>query len=340
MQTKLIDNFNRAITYLRISVTDRCNLRCVYCIPEAGQQLLPACELLTYEELIRIIRIAVELGITKFRITGGEPLVRKDILQFIEETVRVGKTIGRAIDDNVEFVITTNGVLLSEHVARSIFSSGIRRINISLDTLDREKFKKISRSDVELKQVIDGIKNVVAIGFKPVKLNVVVMKDFNTDEFDKFIEFALENKVVVRFIEQMPFANSVSEQFFSLKKIEQQAVNKYSLLPLAISGAGPGRHYRFKHQTAKDFVGCGVGFIESISRPFCEICNRLRLTPDGKIRLCLGNKYELDIKSALRNGATDNDLKLLFIEAAKNKPEKYKFNKTSYIKECMSQIGG
>ena len=332
---QLIDKFGRKITYLRISVTDRCNLRCIYCMPEKGIELLPHREILTYEEILRIIFISNKIGINKFRITGGEPLVRKGLIDFLKEATKT----------KCDFSITTNGTLLLDY-AEDIFRAGIKRINISLDTLNEKKFNEITCTRNKLERVVNGIKKCIKLGFSPIKINVVLIDGINTDELDDFVMFAHKNPVVVRFIERIPvetsklFDKSKKEFLFysetsanATGNIEETLAKKYDLEKVSVPGAGPGTHYKFKNKSGKGYIG----FILSMSKPFCSICNRLRLTADGKLKLCLGHPYEINLKKFLRNGATDEEIKNLFKKAAENKPEKHNFGS---LKECMSKIGG
>jgi cyclic pyranopterin phosphate synthase len=299
-------------------------------MPEHGIKLLPREKMLTYEELLRIIGVAAELGIYRFRITGGEPLLREGITGFIEKAIRTANERGCTEAAACEFALTTNGFLL-EKMAEDIYRAGIRRINVSLDTLCYERFMKITRRN-EFKTVVRGIKKAVAVGFSPVKINVVIVKGFNEDEIEDFIKFSKATKTIVRFIEQMPFGYFEKKQgaapgYVSLENVEKEMVKKYGLKPSEPAGGGPGRHYGF------------VGFIPARSRPFCRECNRLRLTPDGKLRLCLGYPFEIDLRAPLRTGISDNQLKEIFEQAVKNKPEKHDFEK-KMEKECMAQIGG
>ena len=351
---QLIDKFGRKITYLRISVTDRCNLRCIYCMPEKGIELLPHREILTYEEILRIIFISNKIGINKFRITGGEPLVRKGLIDFLKEATKT----------KCDFSITTNGTLLLDY-AEDIFRAGIKRINISLDTLNEKKFNEITCTRNKLERVVNGIKKCIKLGFSPIKINVVLIDGINTDELDDFVMFAYKKPVVVRFIERIPvekLSNSkidtvAESEIVTLPKIsisdnskikgflnyetsanatgniEETLAKKYDLKKVSVPGAGPGTHYKFKNKSGKGYIG----FILSMSKPFCSICNRLRLTADGKLKLCLGHPYEINLKKFLRNGATDEEIKNLFKKAAENKPGKHNFGS---LKECMSKIGG
>jgi len=315
---KLIDKYNRIIDYLRISVTDRCNLRCIYCMPEEGIHNIPHSEILRYEEIIEVIQIARGLGINRFRITGGEPLVRKGIIEFLSNLKKLG----------LIFSLTTNGILLKEY-AESLASIGLIRINISLDTLDKDKFFSITRGG-DLLKVLAGIETVREMGMSPIKINTVVMKGINEDEIEDFVTWAEENELNVRFIEFMP--TGIGEDlFYPLKETMQNLVEKNDLIPTKIPGAGPARNYRFKNSPGT------VSFILPRSEPFCWQCNRLRLTASGQLRPCLASRKEIDLKSTLRRKHSEQEIMNLFMKAVALKPKKHQFPLP--IKE-MSQIGG
>ncbi len=307
---KLIDKFGRTIDYLRISVTDRCNLRCVYCIPEKGVENIPHSEILRYEEILKIVDAASSLGIKKIRITGGEPLVRKGIVQFLSELSQ----------RKVDFSVTTNGILLGDF-ADDLKGAGVRRINVSLDTLSEKKFSEITRGGV-LQKVIGGILKAKVLGFEPLKINAVVLPDTSEEDIKTFIEFAKTNGLVVRFIEHMPFVEKVKNRFFDIEKSFRK---KYNLIPVDIEGFGPGRHYQVN--------GATIGFISALSRPFCRMCNRLRLTSCGKLLPCLSSLDAVDVKKAVRNCVSSDEIKNLFFEAVKNKPEKHTFENP---RDCMN----
>jgi len=260
------DQFNRSIEYMRISITDRCNLRCSYCMPAAGINWLPNKDILSYEEILRVVRLSVDLGITKFRVTGGEPLVRKGILPFLKEVA--------AIPGVEDLTITTNGVLLAP-LALQLKASGVRRVNISLDTLDSAKFSKITRGG-NLNDVLKGIEKSLEAWLNPVKLNMVVMRGFNDDELERVVEMARNYPLHVRFIELMPIgasANCCSEQM-PVREM-QERLGYLNLIPAAgIEGAGPARIF-----AAAGYMGT-IGFISALSQHFCADCNRSDCQPN------------------------------------------------------------
>ncbi len=297
---------------MRISVTDRCNLRCTYCMPPEGFQLLPHDDVLSYEEIIRIVRIANSLGVNKFRITGGEPLVRKGVIDFIKEINSL---------EGVETVFTTNGILLEKY-ASALKTAGVQRLNISVDTLKPERFKSITGYD-RLPSVLKGIEAAHRAGFSPIKLNVVLMKGVNDDELADFIELARERPYQVRFIEFMPMKDNSweREKFIPSKEIEERVA---ALRPLlddpASEKSAPSRTYLLDGYAGK------IGFISPVSRHFCDSCNRIRLTSDGRIRSCLLRKGEVDIRAAIRSGADDDRIKELVASAVLLKPSGHRLD--------------
>jgi len=311
----LVDKYGRRIDYLRISVTDRCNLRCFYCMPASGiQKVLPQ-EILKYEELIEIVKRGRELGVGKFRITGGEPLVRKGIVGFIEELARLG----------IDFSLTTNGILLNRY-ARDLFNAGLRRINISLDTLRGTIFNHITGGG-DIKEVFSGIDAVRRLNFSPIKINVVVMKGINEDEITDFIEWGKKELLNVRFIEFMPFFGE--DYFYPLKAIRDKFIKEKKLVSVQVVGSGPARNFM---PTGGDNI---IGFILPRSEPFCKDCNRLRLTSSGMLLPCLFSRRAVDLKKVLRNGG---DIRSSFYEAACGKPASHNLNKGYY--QYMNEIGG
>ena len=329
--SRLIDSYNRPIDYLRISVTDRCNLRCVYCMPAEGISLSESENILRYEELLRIADIAVRHGITKIRLTGGEPLVRKGIVEFIEKLAKL-----KGLED---LSLTTNGVLLKEF-AFQLKKAGLNRINVSIDSLKPDRFYKITRGDF-LNKVMEGLEESEKVGLSPVKINCVVIKGFNEDEILDFALLTKKKPYHIRFIEYMPF--EVEEGWQKEKCISTSElvgiINKFQeLIPLGNQEkrTGPARRYKFK-----DGLG-EIGFISPISDHFCGSCNRLRLTSDGKLRTCLFSDEEIDIKGALRSGCSDKELEDILFNAVRKKPEKHFIN-DNIFKKCsrtMSFIGG
>ncbi|MBI5207644.1 MAG: GTP 3',8-cyclase MoaA, partial [Candidatus Firestonebacteria bacterium] len=320
------DSFGRQINYLRISITDRCNLRCEYCMPLVGIEQIASSEILNFDEIIKIINFAVKQGINRIKITGGEPFVRKDFLRLMERIVHIPgiKDIG----------ITTNGILLEEY-AEKIYKLGIRRINISLDTLQKEKFKMITHRD-EFHRVSQGIEKALNLGFTPVKINVVIIKGINDDEIEDFVRLTNEQPLHLRFIGFMPVG--VREKWSSEKYISSQEIkNKIKeLFPSKkITGSGPATYYKINGSKGS------IGFIDCLEKDFCSHCNRLRLTSDGKLRSCLFSDSEIDLKKTLREGASDSELEKAFSQAIKNKPVSHPLYKNlGILKRTMSKIGG
>lgn len=292
----LVDNFGRAHTYLRISVTDRCNLRCRYCMPSEGVELFERREVLTFDEIERLSGIFVRLGVKKIRITGGEPLVRRDIENLCK---RLSSLPGLET-----LALTTNGVLLEEK-ALALREAGITQVNISLDTLHPERFENITLRN-QFNATIRGIETALQVGFPLVKINTVVMKGFNEDELLDFVEFAKALSLNIRFIEYMPFLGNGWSEVRLMPYVEMKTIieAKHSLVPLKQKETVPG--------PAKDFriQGCNasIGFITTMSDHFCGDCNRLRLTADGKLRNCLFSPERFDLKRLLRSGAPDEIL--------------------------------
>jgi len=324
------DSFQRSINYLRLSITDRCNLRCTYCMPEQGVQLQPHQEILRLEEILRLVRVAAGLGVSKVRLTGGEPLVRKGVVSLIARIARV-----KGIDD---VAMTTNGVLLPR-MAEQLKAAGLKRVNISLDTLNPQKFHQVTRVG-DFRSAWSGIEAALAVGFNPVKLNVVVIRHFNDDEILSFLRLTYDYPLHVRFIELMPIGASDEWAGASLvpyTEIKALIEKHVELTPSkAVSGSGPARYF-----TLPGAKGT-VGFISPISSHFCGHCNRMRLTAEGKLRPCLHNSFEVDLRAPLRQGATDSELEQVFKEAIGHKPEHHTLPETGWAnqKRAMVQIGG
>jgi cyclic pyranopterin phosphate synthase len=305
---RFIDRNHRVINYLRISLTDRCNLRCAYCMPEEGIRCLPHAEILTYEEILRLTRLAVGGGIRKVRLTGGEPLVRRGVVEFV---CRLGELKGLEV-----IGMTTNGVLLAEH-AEALRACGVSRINVSLDTLRPERYARITRRDA-FHRVWEGLEAAEHAGFRPIKINVVAMRGVNDDEILDFARLSLEKPYHVRFIEFMPVGAGsewTKDRFISTEEIRERIRTLGSLRPLG---------HRPMDGPAERFVlegGRGeIGFIGALSHHFCSSCNRLRLTSAGTLRGCLFSDEEIDVKTPLRSGATDEELAGLIQRAIETKP--------------------
>lgn len=314
------------IDYLRVSITDRCNLRCIYCMPSEGLIPSPHESILTYEEICSLVQAGVKWGIRKVRITGGEPLVRRDVIEFIT-------SLGQ-IDGLEEITLTTNGVCLSDFAA-DLKKAGVKRINISLDTLDREKFKKITRRD-NLDSVLKGIDTVLSLGFEPVKINVVAMKGLNDDEIAEFGKLTLDRPLHVRFIEFMALGGLAQEQngyFLPAEDVKKRLETVDTLHPVnPIKGNGPARYFSYPKALGT------LGLISPMSNGFCETCNRLRVTADGKLRPCLLTDVEIDAKSVLRSGTGDEAAEDLFRKAVALKT--FRHDRSCSNHRYMRSIGG
>lgn len=324
------DTFQRNINYLRISVTDRCNLRCVYCMPEDGVQLAAHEEVLSLEEIVKIVQSAVMVGIRKIRLTGGEPLVRKGIIDLIKTIDEIPE-----IDD---IALTTNGILLPD-MALSLKKAGLKRVNISLDTLSPDKFAKVTRGG-QLSKVWLGIERAREAGFDPVKINTVMIRGFNDDELWDFVELSQKLPLHIRFIELMPIGTSelwAGDSYISTNELIETISRKYELVPVKeVAGSGPARYYRVPGASGT------IGFISPISNHFCSKCNRLRLTSEGQLRPCLQSPHEIDLRTPLRNGASQLELANVIRMAVNSKPEKHDMAVTGWEgnRRVMNQIGG
>ena len=327
--TGLSDSFQRPINYLRISITDRCNLSCIYCMPLGGVRLMSHRDILTYEEIYTVVQAAAELGITKVRITGGEPLVRLGVAKLIEMLTRI-----ETIDD---ISLTTNGVLLGR-CAAELKSAGLQRVNISLDTLRPGRFEVITCGGSRLGDVLGGIEVARSVGLNPVKINMVVMSGINDDELVDFAAKTIDDDWHVRFIELMPVAgkDAAASQFISVSEMRRRLERLGKLGPCFPDvGNGPAKYFCFPNATGT------IGFITPISEHFCFHCNRLRLTADGKLRPCLLSEDEIDLKQPLRGGVSSAGLKKLIEEAIARKPIGHHLSE-GYLPEGrpFSQVGG
>lgn len=327
----LVDRFGRGITYLRVSVTDRCNLRCVYCMPVEGVSWQAHDRILRFEEIAQIVRLAAENGVREIRLTGGEPLVRRDLADLV--------AMISAIPGIEDISLTTNGLLLGDQVQR-LADAGLKRINVSLDTLQPEKFSRITRGG-RLERVWQGLEKAQAAGLSPIKLNVVAMRGINDDELPALARLSLQYPWQVRFIEIMPVKNQVSwgDEFPSPENTYLSIQEMLKILaPLGLEkvengvGFGPARDYRLPGASGR------IGFISPLGEQFCEDCNRLRLTADGNLRPCLLHDIEVPIRDALRRA---EDLLPYFAQALANKPLSHELNLDNRpTGRCMMQIGG
>ncbi len=319
---KLKDSFGRKINYLRISLTDRCNLRCKYCMPESGIDKFSHDDMLTLEEVYEITKIFVELGIDKIRFTGGEPLVRRGIVDLI---AKVSK-----LDGIKEIAMTTNGILL-KRFAKDLKEAGLNRVNVSLDTLDANKYKNITRGG-SLEEFWEGIKEAKRVGLRPIKINTVLMGGFNDSEIGDFIGMTRDEKIDVRFIELMPIGEAASwakEKFVSNSTILEKVKDLVPVLGEDISS--PATYYKLPDAKGR------VGIINPISCKFCKNCNRIRLTSQGMLKLCLHSNREIDIKAVLRSG---EDIKSLLLRSVLTKEKSHHLEDGIYIDRNMNQIGG
>ena len=326
--TPLVDGFGRVHRDLRISVTDRCNFRCTYCMPAEGLDWMAREDLLTYEELTRVARVCVErFGFDGIRLTGGEPTVRANLPVLIEQLSSLG----------VDLSLTTNGTTLT-NLAPTLVSAGLERINISLDSLQRERFEQITRRD-ELDKVLEGIDAAVSAGLAPVKINCVVMRGVNDDEIVDFARFGRERGVTVRFIEFMPLdaqGEWTNEQVVTKAEIVAAIGEVFPLEPVAERESDPAARWRYVDG------GGEFGVIPSVTEAFCESCDRVRLTADGMLRHCLFATRELDLRTLLRNGATDDDIAVAITAEVGAKWAGHQINQVHFIRpsRSMSQIGG
>lgn len=324
---QIVDHFGRKINYLRLSVTDRCNLRCDYCMPEKGVAKLQHRDVLTYEQLYTLAEQSVALGIEKIRITGGEPLVRKEIVPFLETLAKISGL--------KQLVLTTNGVLL-KHMAGDLKKAGVQRLNISLDSLKPDIFKRITRRG-DLSKVLEGISVAEAVGF-PIKLNMVVMRGINDDEIFDFAKLTLDKPLAVRFIEYMPVIKSCDWQKLVVPgdEILNQLAQRFPFAPIVKGEAcGPAREYKIKGSAGS------VGVITPLSGHFCGDCNRIRITCEGMMRTCLFSDQEVDLKPVLTTGR-DADVQELMRSVIKSKPACHGMTETtsSHSPFTMAQIGG
>lgn len=328
--TPLVDRFGRTVNYLRISITDRCDFRCVYCMAE-DMTFLPRAQILTLEEILTVAKTFSALGISKIRITGGEPLVRKGALELLG---KIGKLQG--LD---ELVMTTNGSQL-EQAAPALKDAGVKRINISLDTLDSEKFRVLTRTG-DLDQVLKGIQAAIRTGFNKVKINAVILKNRNHDEVVDLVRFAIDRGVDISFIEEMPLGmvnqHDRAEAYYSSDMIRSDLEGQFTLLPATEKTGGPSNYFHVSGTETK------VGFISPHSHNFCSTCNRVRLTAEGRLLLCLGNEHSVDLKRVIRSNPGNTEiLEKAIREAMLIKPEKHEFDikEQPVILRHMSVTGG
>ncbi|MBA4389439.1 MAG: GTP 3',8-cyclase MoaA [Syntrophus sp. (in: bacteria)] len=322
--SKLIDTFDRVINYIRVSVTDRCNLHCKYCV-DGSFGFIPHAEILSYEEILRFIRITARLGVKKVRLTGGEPLVRKGIGYLLGEI--------NSIEGIEDVSLTTNGVFLGDKI-EELKEAGLRRINISLDTMKKDRFAHITGVDA-FDDVIRGIEKAVDAGLDPIKINTVIIKGFNDDEILQFVKAAKKWNHHVRFIEFMPFGDSTlwnSKDIITSRQIEDTIRTAFDLTPTLNQERGPARMFDIAGGSGK------IGFISPVSTHICSECNRIRLTSGGMIRPCLFSDTEYNVKALLRGGQSDDEIRAFVKEVVRVKPEKK--HEMGQIRKCQRSLQG
>jgi GTP 3',8-cyclase len=334
---RMQDHHGHRISYLRVSITDRCNERCTYCMPQELQEWLPREEILTFEETLRLIRIAADLGVSKVRVTGGEPLTRRDVINFVRQIPEISgiKSIG----------LSTNGTLLAREItsgktmAAALRDAGVQSVNISLDTLDRDAYSQITGRNFH-EHVLRGIDAAISAGFDQIKLNTVLMRGRNEDQLIPLVEFAEARDLILRFIEMMPVSTiDVLDEnnFISVLEAKRLIESLYGcLIPEAeFRTNGPAAYYQIAGRKQR------IGFIGAMTNlHFCESCNKLRLTCDGKLRPCLGSYLEFDIMKPLRSGASDAELRQFFLDVVERKPAQHDFRDNYQPNRKMIAIGG
>lgn len=329
-QAQLIDRFGRRVTYLRISITDRCDFRCVYCMAE-DMTFLPRAQILTLEEIYTLAKAFTEMGVDKIRVTGGEPLVRKGAVELLQN---IGELPGLR-----ELLLTTNGSQLRQ-LAQPLREAGVKRINVSLDSLNADKFRQLTRNG-DLQTVLDGIAAAQAAGFERLKINAVILKNRNHEEVPNLVQFAVDRDIDISFIEEMPLGaiqhHDRAEAFYSSDLIKADIQRRFALLPSTEKTGGPSKYFRIADSNTR------VGFISPHSHNFCASCNRVRLTAEGRLLLCLGNEHSLDLKRVLRAHPGDAArLKHTLLDAMAIKPERHYFDlkERPIILRHMNATGG
>jgi len=325
--TRLTDQFGRHIEYVRLSVTDQCDLRCFYCMPKGFRDFEEPEHWLAFDEVERVIRAFGELGVKRVRLTGGEPLVRKGLPELAGRLA--------ALPGIEDLSLSSNATRMARH-AEALKSAGVTRINVSLDSLKPERFKRITQGKLE--KVLDGLMAAKAAGFHPIKINMVVMKGVNDDEVEDMVEFCIEHDFTLRFIETMPVGDTgreASEQFVDLQTVKARLAERFELIPGVMPGGGPARYVQVAGTDLR------IGFITPISQHFCETCNRVRLSVDGTLYMCLGQEHKFELRPLLRAGASDAELRTAIEQAINLKPERHEFReKPGQVIRFMSMTGG
>ncbi len=328
MKPELKDPFGRKIDYLRLSVTDRCDLRCVYCMPQGFDDYEAPDDWLTFDEIERVVGLFGEMGVSRVRLTGGEPLVRKGITELTQRL--------SGLDGVEDLSLSTNCVSM-KNFAQPLKDAGVSRINVSLDSLNPDKFRQITGG--KLSKVIDGLMAAKEAGFAPIKINAVAMKGINDDELGDMVEFCIEHGFTLRFIETMPIGstgcNTKDSHYIDLEVIRRELEQRFDLIPSVMPGGGPARYFKVRG------TDLHFGFITPISQHFCETCNRVRLSTDGTLYMCLGQDEKFELRPLLRGGASDREIREAINHALTLKPERHEFNEgKEQTVRFMNMTGG
>ncbi len=324
---KLQDSFGRNIEYVRLSLTDKCNMRCFYCLPKGFKNFETPENWLTFDEIERVITAFAELGVSRVRLTGGEPLVRKGVVDLASRLHQI-----KGVED---LSLSTNASLLSQY-AYDLKQAGVSRINVSLDSLQPERFGKITGGS-SLDEVLSGLQKARQYGFNPIKINMVAMKGINDDEFENMVDYCIENDFSLRFIETMPMGDSgreANQYYLNLQSVKERLAKQFDLVDGILPGGGPARYVKIKGSRSH------IGFITPISQHFCETCNRVRISVDGVLYLCLGQDDKVELRPLLRAGIANDELKDVIKQALLLKPEKHEFEKQEKVVRFMSMTGG
>ena len=323
-----LDPYGRKLEYVRLSVTDKCNLRCFYCLPERHRAFATPAHYLTFDEIEQVMAAFADLGVTRVRLTGGEPLVRKNVVDLVGRLAALP-----GIDD---LSMSTNALLLADK-AGEIFDAGVERLNVSLDTLKEDRFRQITHGG-EIGSVLTGLQKAKLAGFDPIKINMLVMKGINDDEIIDMAVYCLENSFALRFIETMPIGangRKAYQHYLSLETVRETLANHFDLIPSLMPGGGPARYVRVRGTDTH------FGFITPLSQHFCATCNRVRLAVDGTLHLCLGNSHNFELRPHLRSGISHDGLKQLILEALARKPRQHNFvEDPDSVDRAMSATGG
>ena len=328
MAKQLIDTHGRHISYLRLSLTDKCNLRCFYCLPKGAKGFTAPKEWLSFAEIERVVGAFAALGVNRIRLTGGEPLLRPGAGELISQLAAIS-----GVDD---LSLSTNASYLAEQAA-GLKESGISRINVSLDSLNAERFAEITGGG-ELQPVLDGLAEASRVGLSPIKINMVAMKGINDDEFAEMLNYCQQHGFTLRLIETMPMGiagQQASDHYLPLDDVRQQLQQQFDLVDSVMPGGGPARYMQSRDGDVR------VGFITPMSQHFCESCNRVRLSADGVLYLCMGQEYSLELRPLLRDGCSDQELQQILIDALALKPAQHDFNQEpEKVVRFMSRLGG